>query len=543
MLKKTVLAVGIAYMISGCAGIARDVEATSGQMETQSKRLQKDVGRVTGIARPAEPVVIENGFYVGGRQSVKIQQERTLPPAFELEMWFDAEVADLREFAEQITRITNMPTSIMPDAFEAWVDQETKKNSINPMQAAGSLPGLPPIPGAANMASPQSGENTVKPIKFTYTKGPLRGLLDMAASRYGVAWRYAKGEIQFYAYDTKTFNIRAVPGSSAIAATVSSSGQGSGGSGQGGSGPGGTNNQSTSVTSDLSVWTAINEAVTAMLSSKGKVVTSPATGTLTVTDTPEVLKRVENYLDAQNAMLSKQVMITVQVLQVQRNDTEDYSIQWDVIYQDLFRRYGLKNTMAAAQGASSLSLGIISANSKWNGTTAIVNALSEQGTVNLETTASVIALNNQPAPIQTGKSFTYVASSSTTVTPDVGATTEITPGSVNSGFAMHVLPSIQSDGTLFLQFSAELSTLRELRQISSGNTLIEAPDVDVKSFLQRVRMRSGETLILSGFEQTDGNVEYSGVGHAKLPLFGGGWKAGRNKDSLVILVTPIIVGD
>lgn len=538
MMKRTTLALTLASVLSGCAGLATEVEDTSNQLETQSTRLSKEVGRITNVARQAESVVIENGFYVGGRQSVKIVDEPRLPATFGMETWFDAEVADLREFAEQITRQTNIPTSIMPDAFEAWVEQETKKNSINQSAAGAGLPGLPPVPGAFPAAGNSSGEKSVRPIKFTYTKGSLKGLLDMAASRYGVAWRYAKGEIQFYAYDTKTFSIRAVPGSSAIAATVSSSGQGSNGNSK----PSGSNTQSTSVTSDLSVWTAINDAVTAMLSGKGRAVISPATSTLTVTDTPEVLKRVANFVESQNAMLSKQVLITVQVLQVQRNKSDDYSIQWDIVYQDLFRKYGLKNAVTPAQGASSLSLGIISANSKWNGTTAVINALSEQGTVNLETTASVVALNNQPAPIQTGKSITYVASSSTTVTPDVGATTEITPGSVNTGFAMHVLPSIQTDGTLFLQFSAELSSLRELRQISSGNTLIEAPDIDAKSFLQRVKMKSGETLVLSGFEQTDGNVEFNGVGHAKNPLLGGGMKAARNKDSMVILVTPIVVG-
>lgn len=538
MMKRTTLALTLASVLSGCAGLATEVEDTSSQLETQNTRLSKEVGRVTNVARQAESVVIENGFYVGGRQSVKIVEEPRLPATFGMETWFDAEVADLREFAEQITRQTNIPTSIMPDAFEAWVEQETKKNSINQNATGAGLPGLPPVPGAFPTAGNSSSENSVRPIKFTYTKGSLKGLLDMAASRYGVAWRYTKGEIQFYAYDTQTFSIRAVPGSSAIAATVSSSGQGSNGN----SNPAGSNSQSTSVTSDLSVWTAINDAVTAMLSGKGKAVISPATSTLTVTDTPEVLKRVASFVDSQNAMLSKQVLITVQVLQVQRNKSDDYSIQWDIVYQDLFRKYGLKNSVTPALGASSLSLGIISADSKWNGTTAVINALSEQGTVNLETTASVVALNNQPAPIQTGKSITYVASSSTTVTPDVGATTEITPGSVNTGFAMHVLPSIQSDGTLFLQFSAELSSLRELRQITSGNTLIEAPDIDAKSFLQRVKMKSGETLVLSGFEQTDGNAEFNGVGHAKNPLLGGGMKAARNKDSLVILVTPIVVG-
>jgi type IVB pilus formation R64 PilN family outer membrane protein len=286
----------------------------------------------------------------------------------------------------------------------------------------------------------------------------------------------------------------------------------------------------------------LDGAIKTMLSAKGKVIVSPSTSSVTATDTPEVLKRVSEYIEMQNVMLSKQVMITVQVLQVSRSNNEDYSIKWDLVYADLARKYGLQNVVAGANGASQLTFGIIKPTSKWNGSTAMISALSTQGTVNLETSASVVALNNQPAPIQTGKQTVYLASSNTTQTTNAGTTTSLTPGTVSTGFSMHVLPSIMLDGTILLQFSADISTLRTIREVVGGDTKIEAPEVDAKSFLQRAKMKSGETLVLSGFEQTDGNLKNSGVGTASNWLAGGGMKAARSKDSLVILVTPVIVG-
>ena len=106
---------------------------------------------------------------------------------------------------------------------------------------------------------------------------------------------------------------------------------------------------------------------------------------------------------------------------------------------------------------------------------------------------------------------------------------------------MQVLPSIMEDNALILQFSADVSALREIRTITSGESSIEAPEVDTKNFLQRIKMRSGETLVLSGFEQTNGNLRYSGVGNARFPLLGGGMNAERNKESVVVLVTPVII--
>jgi type II secretory pathway component GspD/PulD (secretin) len=90
-----------------------------------------------------------------------------------------------------------------------------------------------------------------------------------------------------------------------------------------------------------------------------------------------------------------------------------------------------------------------------------------------------------------------------------------------------------------LQFSTDISTLRGLRTVESNGSRIETPEMDTRNFLQRVSMKSNETLIISGFEQTDENIDRSGVGDPRLPVLGGGYKANDNKEVIVILITPI----
>jgi type II secretory pathway component GspD/PulD (secretin) len=105
---------------------------------------------------------------------------------------------------------------------------------------------------------------------------------------------------------------------------------------------------------------------------------------------------------------------------------------------------------------------------------------------------------------------------------------------------------VLSDGTVMLQFSTDISSLRGIRTVTSGDrsstTSIETPEVDTRNFLQRVAMKSGETLVVSGFEQTDANVDRRGVGQPGFFPLGGGMTASAGKEMIVILVTPISLG-
>ena len=104
------------------------------------------------------------------------------------------------------------------------------------------------------------------------------------------------------------------------------------------------------------------------------------------------------------------------------------------------------------------------------------------------------------------------------------------------------LPHLLEDGTVMLQFSTDISALRQIRRVSSGSgstsSSIESPELDTRNFLQRVAMKSNETLIISGFEQTDDDLDRQGVGHPANLLFGGSLARKTSKEVIVILVTP-----
>lgn len=549
-LAKGTLAIAMMAVLSGCTGLSDRIENDHTSSFEKASKLAKQVGVVETVGRQAQPVVYEQGIWIG-KTAIKAEKAEVFPQIFSESAVFDRSVSNIQEFAERITSMTGYATKVTPDALAA------AQRAIAPAQGVGvagaNSVGLPPVPTPLPTGIPGAtgvpGYGMLPQVRITYTNGNLKGLLDTAASRFGIWWKLERQQIKFYYTDTKTFSVRAVPGDSALNATVST-GTSTGTSGNSGGGAttqttgqaSSSNSTQTQMSSTLSVWTSMQNAIKAMLTTNGQVVSSPATGSITVTDTPDVLAKVSEYIDNQNVMLGKQVVFSVTILGVSQTDQNSYGISWDLVYSDLFRKFGIKNTFAGASGNTSLSAGVISPNSNFNGTSLLISALSKQGKVRLETTASVTAMNNQPTPIQVSKQTTYVASSATTQTANVGSTTTITPGTVSAGFSMTVLPSVMPDGSVILQFSTDISALRQIRQITSGGVTIEAPEIDTRNFLQRVTMKSGESLIVSGFEQTDDNLQNSGVGTSRNYLFGGGSSPTRTKEVIVVIVTPVIVG-
>lgn len=552
----------VVLMNAGCSGLSQRISDAADRDAEHSHALVADTSKGHNAVRALDDVVVDNGIWLSGR-TVKLGTEAVLPAIFAQPATFDRSVASLQEFAERITRLTQLPTKVAPDANAAaertleGVAGNDGRSGAAAGNANGAVAVKPPLPTArGSLAGGAVGG--AMPLHIVYSSGDLKGLLDSACAQFGVYWKYANGVVDFYFTDTRTFQVSAVPGDSALKANVVSSATNSNASGSGTSGTigstgtsggsGGTgvssdNSSTTLVNSQLSIFGSLDAAIKAMLSPYGQVVSSPATGSISVTDTPDALERVANFMQEQNRVMSRQVMINVTVLTVTLSDQDSYGIDWTAFYQALGTRFNLTNSFPATlTNPVSFSASVITPNSRANGTVAAISALSEQGKVRRKTSASVTTLNNQPVPVQVATQQGYLASISTTNTANVGSETSLTPGTVTTGFNMTLLPHVLDDGTILLQFYTNLSSLIQLQQVSSGGTnplQIQTPEIDTRNFLQRVAMKSGSTLVISGYEGTNDNLTQRGTGKAQNYLFGGGFEATRSRDIIVILLTPI----
>ncbi|KER67595.1 secretin [Burkholderia cepacia] len=558
MRRSVLTGVFAAVLLAGCTGLSQHLANAIDRDQGRAQRVLAETrdGRAQ-VAESSDGVIVSDGIWLSG-SPMRLAREGVLPAVFSQPATFDREVGSLREFAEHVSRFSHIATRVAPDAAAGPHAALTAAPSVPVIGA--SPPPLPTVPGL-------SGDTGVRPpggsqrTRIVYRNGDLRGLLDTAAARFGVSWKYTGGAIEFLVTDTRTFQVSAIPGDATVNANVvsgaSSDGSGvqAGGYGQTGTAATGTgagtgsgtatvtsnNTANTIVNSQLSVFNSLRASIQAMLSQYGHVVSSPATGSITVTDTPDVLERVAAFMEAQNASLSKQVLINVTVLSVAQSAQDSYGINWTAVYQALGTAFTITSVFpTTATNPVSLAAQVITPNSRAAGTQAIISALSSQGRVRRKTSASITTLNNQPVPLQVATQQGYLASVSTTNTANVGSSTALVPGTVTTGFNMTLLPHILENSTVLLQFYTNISSLIQIKTVPAGNgQSIQVPEVDTRNFLQRVSMKSGETLILSGYEGVNDDLAQRGVGAPRNYLLGGGFDGARQREAIVILITPV----
>jgi hypothetical protein len=550
-----------------------DKETRANQVEANSLVEQGRQG--TGAMKPEVKGAVQDvgEVWLPFKKEADIEAQTAAKKTAERRISVNRSFRNIQEVAERLTVMTKMPVNVSPDALETQAGPQTMPQAsgqfptqgpVIPGSATGGIPGLPPLTSAhMNGAVLPSFNPAVGTVSISY-EGTLSGFLDVVAARFGLSWAWGgNNSINIFRYTTKTFRLVALPGDSTSSNTIA------------GTTSGATSSSGVSI-SGLSVWSAVDEAVKSMLSAKGKVTVSAATGTVTVTDTPLIVEQVGKYIDAQNTSLGKQVMVNVRVLSVDMNDADNYGINWQALYTSLSRNFniGLGSNFAApttntgtisfnvlgatvtaagaAAGASSGTTGSTgpatgsaqNANlNAWQTSNAVISALSQQGKISQVTATSLVTMNNQPVPLQVGRQIAYLASSATTVTEGAGTTTTLTPGSVSTGFSMSLVPHILEKGRLLLQFAINISSLNQISTVSSGGanpSQIQTPDIDTSNFMQRVMIQSGDTLIMTGFEQTTLNSQSQGIGSPSNYALGGSVNRTRDHNVVVILVQPLV---
>lgn len=571
---RAILAAMAAAILAGCATFDQ-VDRTARRVEDSQKAASEIAQAMRDTKQPPsrDTVVYAKDNWVATRP-IEIRKQN-IPDALRCEIAINAEKApiDILEFSQVITKWCRIPARVTPDALQAIQTQGRiamgntaagVPGQVGSMVQAAPVPGmqLPPLPALPNsMGQPQIGGmsayNTAiggraGMIDFKY-QGELKPVLDMATQRLGISWKYVDGAISFYYVDTRIFNFATMALNTDFSSVVQSgmtmsSGTSGGSTTSGVSGSSGSQ-QSATVAMKTSKWDDVNKAITSMLTpGVGRLSVSPSSGTITVTDTNEVLGRVERFLDGENKSLTKQVLFNVKVLSVSLRDTDGLGIDWSLVYESLNGNYGflLKNVTQAPTDAISATANVLTTASgggnaeRFAGTTAVINALAQQGRVSTLRSPSVTTLNMHSVPIQIGSQVSYVASAQTTSTPQVGSTTSLTPGTVTTGFNMILLPYVLPDNMMLIQSSINISALNRIRSVTSAGTTIEVPEVNNQIFSQTARLRPGETLILSGFEQMSEQADKTGVGTPNNILLGGSVRSNNVRDVIVVLITPII---
>ena len=450
-----------------------------------------------------------------GNQSIRVNEGDPLPARFETEdgiTLVSTSPVSLLQIAEQITSLTGITVRV-----DDMILNEVKS-------ATQGETNVDEIGGVSN--------NTNTELFMPTYSGKLSGLLDQIVSRFALWWRYKNGVITFYKMETRVFTIYALPVTSNMSANIAGTASGE---------MGDTTSASMDSEIELDFWTQLEEAVTAMLPEGATLNVIPTNGTMTVTAPPFTLQRISQYVNSMNEKLSRQVAVSVKVLNVTLNDSRQMTLNVQSVLKFVNDKlsFNLKSTTPAVEGIdSSLSMALIPGDKHIGPTELIMQALNTQGTTSLVTSAAITTMNNRIAPIQVSTNESYVEKIETTMNSDT-TSVSITPAKINYGFTMEVLPRILDHGRLLMMFTMTLTELESMDTATGGGTTattsVQLPKIRTRGFVQEVAMTSGSTLMLTGFEEVKTSTSDN------KQLFALNNLADKRRNVMVILLTPEVL--
>lgn len=503
-----------AFLLLASCSTAKRHQQTAQQITTVQQQSEQQLSQLQQRQRPHFTLHRDLWF---SKQAIARKLPR-VPAHFNREIGLASTLPmPVNTFSKLLHKLCGLPIRVTPDA-------------------------LLKLQGEQRGASANHGPLLIEGIRW---QGPLEGLLDTVAAGLGLSWKYSAGMITLYYLESQTFQIYAIPSETKMRSTVQSGIDLGRSSEQGSSKEQGQSAQTTSVSLKSSMVQDIHRNIQSMLTPQvGQMSVATSTGTLTVTDTPDTLDRVARYIRHENQTITKQVLLNIKLLSVQLNQADQIGINWKQLLYDggnslLKSIKGSSPTILAATDNSAMVT--ILGGGRLDNSELLLKALAEQGKVSIVTSPSVTTLNLQPVPVQVATQEGYLAQ--VEVTKNKGEhSVSMKPGMITHGFNMSLLPFVMADNQLLLQYTINLSELIELQKfenIHGGH--IQLPRINTRLFSQKVKLRSNETLVLSGFEQIRNETGRRGVGHANNWLFGGGINAEQKRNIIVLMITPVIL--
>ena len=302
----------------------------------------------------------------------------------------------------------------------------------------------------------------------------VRRALDSILPPFGLDYRVDGGFIRVFARerDTRIFDINYIAAARSATSTLGRAAD-----------PGAVSSASVSTVTTTDLFADLTKGVQTLLSGQAAFNLDRKAGLLQVTDFPERLDRVADYLDAVEGRVQRQVELDARIVEIELKDGAATGVDWSVIAA------GLKagpSTPAAAPARRSLT-GL-----RVTDLPRFMSLLAEQGTVNAIQNNRLVALNNEPAVVR-----------SETLT-------------------LSVTPQIASEGVVTLGLTPMLTT----PAVAESDTL--------------ARVADGETLVISGFTRNRQVRERANLG------LRGGWFGRRTvvmqrRVEILILLTPKIL--
>ena len=525
----------------GRDGAADRIRAAQAQADADSARLDD----IPDSGMPGN-VSVRDGLYLG-EDGFRTGRGDPLPRALEtdqgISMYFP-EPLDIRTFAMELRRATGLRVDYRDLSVTPGLDMGPEESGDD---SAGLGGGADSTGGAGGQArAPIEDTDALElsdhPVDLTFRvnyTGPLSGLLDDVASQIGVDWEYRAGRVKFLGEQTRTYTFWALPSTS-----ESSSSVGGGGDNIFGSATPATTSRN--ISSDY--WANIEQTLDTIVPEFGaRYALNRDAGTVTVTGYQNVHERISDFVTQENARLSRQVAIRVDILAFTARDADRRSGGLGVALENAAAGLSLDVTSPSRPitGGTGLSATILDNDEtlleNLVGSTAVINALAEQGEVALLNTVSMVAGNNVPTPISVLDERAYISGTTTEVDDEGGESTELETAVLADGVNMVVTPRVMNSGDILMDYTLNISEVLDLENFEVENATVQLPQTSTRNFMQSVNIDSGDTMVIASFDSARTDRRMAGPFDVRAWGLGGEDAYSNEETQIVIMMTPVIV--
>ncbi len=498
-------------------------------------------GAAPAPKRSYNPLTVTDSIW-GGGTAIRMRHGVPLPRRVESRRavaLISATPMSLRSIANAISAQTGIPVRLDKEADDGPDEDDALIASVRTAApAAASKKSRRPV------RSKSAARRNARPGMQIAYEGPLSGLLNRAASHFGVTWKYENGAVVISKYETRVFVIQSLPGTQKVSdgmREADSDSQSSSSSAQITTISQQAAQQTSSMEIDFKFWDEVGKTLEVILNGTGSYSLAPSSGTITVITTPSIMRTVADYIKQENSRLSRQVAINVEVYTVDINEGEDFNTSFDTALRRL-TNFGANFTSPGAPSQvttpslGSLSIAVLNPETVGE-ITSMFDLLSTVGKTVRVAAFPMTTLNNRPVSRRVGQDRTYLASVQTNTSQTFQNTT-LTPGIIRDGFSIQVTPRIMENGNVLLQYSLSLIDILEISSFSSGDNQIQLPRTASRIFVQQSMLRSGSTLVLAGYDQDQITQNSAGIGNPYNYLLGGGVGNSRVRQILFLAMTP-----
>jgi type IVB pilus formation R64 PilN family outer membrane protein len=520
--------------------LSRQKEAVEQEEEVNHPYL---VGKIVPLARDvALPLALRKNV-----DTVAYFPEKSLP---------------LAVLAQRISLATGIAVKIEPDVYtqQALLMPRSESGVAEkpPAQMTGGL-GAAPSPGELLPASLRSGSGSTPAIQDSLTiqllqtkqTPELSQLLDLAANQVGINWEYSdeKNQLRFYRFVTKTWQLP-FSGKSQFTTTFQQPTSQTSGGGANGAPIQQTQQDEINKTSQ----DAIDElelekkALLPAETLSSVVSSNPATGTITLRDTKDAVENADRILKTDLAILGRVVSLKFQTVTVTLNNDSEAGVDWNTLLTKALSSVPSFSLAMASPAtlvsSNAASVGVNLLSGSFAGTSGIVKALRDLGDVSTSI-AVPLSVRNRHSTSYTDRDLQAYVCNTTPATATAGGTGG-TPGlqtcQVQVGFKLLVYPNATNHNDVYLTLGFDTSVLQALTPFTSGTganaQTVENPHITGNGVGDTlVPVHNGQTVIVTGFDQTQNQYDKRTLGE-HLPLgLGGSVTATKTRTFTLVLMT------